>query len=74
MQSHKRTDGLLGDFCDASLYKDHALFSGSGGSVLLQFIIYYDDVEVTNPLGSSRGKHKLGIILLYNSVLTGMFI
>ena len=44
-------------------------------------IIYYDDVEVTNPLGSSRGKHKLGIIqikqteiivLIYNTFHTSI--
>ena len=29
----------------------------------LQFILYYDDIEVCNPLGSSAGIHKLGKIL-----------
>ncbi len=26
----------------------------------LQFVIYYDDIEVANPLGSRAGVHKLG--------------
>jgi len=26
----------------------------------LQFVAYYKDVEISNPLGSCRGKHKLG--------------
>lgn len=58
-----RSDGLLGDCCDGSLFKEHPLFSISDYSDILQalqFILYYDDVEVTDPLSSSRGKHKLG--------------
>ena len=44
------------------MYKSHPLFSNcDDGALYLQFIMYYDDVELTNPLGSSRGKHKLGI-------------
>jgi hypothetical protein len=59
-KSHSRTDGLLGDFCDGSFLKNHSLFSNNtDGSLLLQFVIYYDELEVSNPLGSSRGKHKL---------------
>ena len=27
----------------------------------LQFIIYFDEVETNNPLGASKGKHKLGM-------------
>ena len=58
-----RSDGLLGDYCDGSVFKEHPLFSISDFSnklITLQFILYYDDVEVTDPLSSSRGKHKLG--------------
>lgn len=35
--------------------------------MVLQLVLYYDEVEVTNSLGSSRGKHKLGkyILLLF---------
>lgn len=46
------------DFRDGLLYKQHALFGVVDSA--LQVIIYYDDVEVTNPLGSYRGQHKLG--------------
>lgn len=62
-RSHVQSDGLLGDYCDGSLFKEHPLFSTSESSnelLALQFILYYDEVEVTNPLSSSRGKHKLG--------------
>lgn len=26
----------------------------------LAFVLYYDDIEVANPLGSRAGTHKLG--------------
>ena len=61
--SHMWNDGLLGDFCDGDLYKNHPLFTSATddpASLNLQIIMYYDDVEVVNPLGSHRGKHKLG--------------
>lgn len=48
----------LEDFCDGTLFKSHELFSQK--PLALQLIIYYDDVEVCNPLGSYRGVHKLG--------------
>ena len=46
------------DFCDGEVYKEHSLFSVD--SEALQIIIYYDEVETSNPLGSYRGRHKLG--------------
>ena len=67
--------GFLHDFCDGSLYKEHPLFSSateSDKTLYLQFVLYYDDVETNNPLGSHRGKHKLGIsnIEIYCHVFT----
>ena len=60
-RSHTRNDHLIGDYCDGLLFKNHPLFGCNDGSLHLQFIVYYDDVEVTNPLGSRRGKYKLGM-------------
>jgi len=57
-QSHARNDHLIADFCDASLYKNNTLYTNADSS--LKLIIYYDEVEVSNPLGSHKGKHKLG--------------
>ena len=38
-------------------YSDHIpYFKGSNSSATL----YYDEVEIANPLGSKTGKHKLG--------------
>lgn len=55
---HQRDDGLIGDFCDGSLFKSHPLFQCD--PLALQLITYYDEVEVCNPLGSHRGVNKLG--------------
>lgn len=60
MRGHQRSDGLLSDYCDGSVYKSHPLFSQNHQG--LQIIAYYDDVEVCNPLGSKAKKHKLGIM------------
>ena len=49
------------DICDGSFVKNHPLFQHH--PTALQFILYYDDIEVCNPLGSSAGIHKLGKIL-----------
>lgn len=67
-KSHLQKEGFLGDFCDGSLYKNHPLFSSAtenDETLYLQFLMYYDDVEVNNPLGSRRGKHKLGKYVQY---------
>ena len=44
---------MLADFCDGSYFKDHALFS-----IYVNTILYYDDVEVCNPLGVHTKVHK----------------
>ena len=51
-QSHVRSDNYLADFCDGSLFKNHPLFRAHP--------IYFDEIEVCNPLGSHAGVHKLG--------------
>lgn len=57
---HRRSDNLLEDFCDAKKCNTHPFFS-STQKLTLQLILYFDELEVCNPLGSSRKKHKLGI-------------
>ena len=46
------------DFCDGEFFKQHPIFSHHKNA--LQIILYYDDIEVANPLGSRAGNHKLG--------------
>lgn len=45
------------DFCDGEVYKRHPLFSSDDSA--LQLIIYTDEIETANPLGSYRRHHKL---------------
>ena len=71
--------GYLLDVCDGQVYKDHPLFSVDKNA--LQLIIYTDDVETVNPLGSYRGYHKLcktysvsiSNVILYNIMFLRMF-
>lgn len=56
LRGHQRQDELLSDYCDGTLYKSHPLFSS--GTLSLEILAYYDDVEVCNPLGSRAKKHK----------------
>ena len=65
VQGHSNCHNLLCDFCDGSLFKEHPLFSKEPQA--LQIILYYDDVEVCNPLGSKGKIHKLGKMVIVNS-------
>jgi hypothetical protein len=47
------------DLCDGSFHKNHPLYLEHPLS--LQIMLYYDDLEVCNPLGSCAGIHKLGV-------------
>ena len=54
------TSRLLKDYCDGRLFRNHDLFSSHSNA--LQILLYYDDVEVVNPIGSHRKVHKLGML------------
>jgi hypothetical protein len=49
------------NFCDGELFEagHHPLFSINDRAI--QIILYYDDFEVANPLGSKATLHKLGM-------------
>ena len=49
---------MLCDYCDGKFIRNHPLAEKSKKTITLA--IYFDDLEVANPLGSRRGKHKLG--------------
>lgn len=66
MCGHQRKDDIVEDFCDSIHAKSHPLFGNN--KTALQLMLFYDDLEVCNPIGSSRKKHKIGInmcVLLY---------
>lgn len=50
----------MSDFCVGQIFKDHPLVGSDNQA--LQIILYWDDVEVANPLGSYRGVHKLSLV------------
>ena len=58
LTSHQRKDGCMGDYCDGTLFKTHPLFTHD--ELALQVTLYYDDLEVCNPLGAKAKIHKLG--------------
>lgn len=58
-----RTDGYLSDYCDGYLFKNHSLFRTKPNA--LQLILYFDELEICNPLGSHSGVHKLGMIITF---------
>ena len=49
----------MADYCDGELYNSHQLYKVDKSA--LQLILYFDEVEPFNTLGSAAGKHKLGI-------------
>ena len=57
-QPHTNRCGYLEDFCDGLMLKEHPLFQLDKEA--LQIFLYYDDVEMCNPLGSKKTVHKLG--------------
>ena len=66
MRGHARTDEIMEDFCDSPKAKQHPLFSKLRNA--LQIILYFDEVELCNPLGAFRKKHKLGKLLIPNRI------
>lgn len=58
MCGHQRSDDIVEDYCDSKLAKSHPLFSKD--KTALQILLYYDEIEVCNPIGASKTKHKIG--------------
>lgn len=56
-------DGLYTSTQDGSVARNHPALSEPNydGPPRLGFAHYYDDVEVVNPLGAARTKHKVGL-------------
>lgn len=55
---HCASAGVLHDFCDGEFVRTHPLVKQNSETLLLE--LYFDDLEIANPLGSRRGKYKLG--------------
>jgi len=80
MKERVSVDGVMRDFCDGLLYRSISLFAED--KTALQLLLYFDECEVVNPLGSRRGIHKIGFIYMslrnvhpmYNSRLSNIHI
>lgn len=56
---HKRNDNVVADFCDSKHASSHSLWGSNPHT--LKFFIYFDELELCNPLGANRKTHKLGM-------------
>ncbi|XP_070526162.1 uncharacterized protein [Cardiocondyla obscurior] len=50
---------ILALFVDGDYFKNHPLFQVHKNALRIQ--LYYDELEIVNPLGSKTGIHKLGV-------------
>ena len=71
---------LLRDYCNGSFCKNYPLLF-SDDSTALQIIAYFNELEVTNPIGSYVTTHKLGCLFtldnirpMYRSTLKAIFL
>ena len=55
-RGHQWRENLLNDYSGGSVYNSHEQFSKD--HTALKLIIYYDDVEIYNPMGSRAKKYK----------------
>ena len=79
LNDHRSPDEKLRDLCDGGLFSTNFLLTASKDSIQIQ--LYYDDVEVCNPLGSKAKIHKLGtcgpisyMYVYHNSYLIYLFV
>ncbi len=55
-----KADNNLHNFCDGELFKNDPYFIAYPSALQIQ--LYLDELELCNPLGSRRGKHKVTVI------------
>ncbi|XP_052130221.1 uncharacterized protein LOC127751151 [Frankliniella occidentalis] len=61
---HVRTDGLLCDVTDGLVFKNKVMLDDP---LTIYIVIYQDGVEIVNPIGPGKKKHK--ILAIYLSIL-----
>lgn len=60
-QSHRSRDGIMRDICDGSCMREMVAELGVNG-IYLELILYMDEIEIVNPIGSHVKKHKVTMI------------
>ena len=58
-ESSASNDGIMRDFQDGLFCREHAFFSNLRN---IRLLLYVDECEIANPLGSKAGLHKIGVI------------
>ncbi len=61
VRSHNSRDGIMRDICDGSYMREVRAELGVN-DIYLELILYMDDIEVVNPIGSHVKKHKVTMI------------
>ena len=56
------------DYSDGAYFKIHPLYKDHPGTLQIQ--LYYDELEICNPIGSKALKHKLGMYSMCHKHLT----
>ena len=56
---HPSNDGVMRDFHDGLFCKEHDFFANQKN---IRLLLYVDECEIANPLGSKAGLHKIGVI------------
>ena len=56
-EKFRNNDGVLRDFRDGSAYQESTYFKNNPGAYAAHF--YSDGVELSNPLGAAKGRHKI---------------
>ena len=59
LQNPSSNDGIMRDFHDGLFCKEHGFFSDHRN---IRLLLYVDECEIANPLGSKAGLHKIGVI------------
>ena len=62
--AHLSQGNLMMDVCDGCLFANHPVFQRNEKA--LQIIGYYDEITLTNPIGSRAKKHKIGMHIYSN--------
>lgn len=68
---HVSNDDIMRDFCDSQGYQGHPLFGRLKSA--LQINLFFDEVDVVNPLGSKTGVLR-NLEPLHNSMLRNIHI
>ena len=71
MNPHKQSTRVFVNYNDGTDIADHPI--SSTGRTALQTILYCDNMEIVNPLGSSAGVHKFPLFTSSITLINTMY-